>query len=448
MPQALGTYSNLDAFCPSLDNAKTCVDDLDCLLADTMTSFYNIRTLYNSQCVDEENAGPYPYYEVSTGKCQGGTESEIANTVSLLCQASCNDRVSCLGFATDMQTCYLYADSIADGSVAVTAVTSGKCYEKVTDLCVASDCNDKGTASGRHSDANGCQCVCVSGWAGNDCSEQLKVKQGVSYKDISKSFVESNIIEFRRAYATLTQKDLNKIIIAAIRELLSGRRRLATDVVVDYEVEVDTVEEKTETVQKVTDDTFAEDLSETLETQESIEVVVNAVEVFAECTRAADCTGHGSTTDTDTRDGCECTCDEGWTVEGDCSVPVPPPTMQPTAYPTANPTSVPTKEPTDDSGDDDSGDANTSTSEDDSGAKTYMYAVYGAVAVVVLLACYCVVSRYSSDSGTTDKEAEVEMGGKRSAGTETTKGYYSHAPDDTSDLEQFGGRQAHDQLTE
>jgi len=452
MPQALGSFSTLEAFCPSLGSAKTCVDNLDCMLADSMSSFYSIRSLYTSQCVDEENAGPYPYYEVSAGKCQEGTETESTFTSTLLCQAACNDRVSCLGFATTaQQACFLYADSIADGSVAVSAVTPGKCYEKVTDLCYDSDCNDKGTASGRHSDENGCVCECDSGWTGLDCSEQLKVKQGVSYKDITTQFVEKNRVKFRRAYATLIQKSLDKIIIAAIRELLSGRRQLATDVVVDYEVEVDTLDEKTETVAKVTDDNFADDLSDTLETQEAVVVVVDAVEVFAECTRSADCSGHGSTTDTDTRDGCECTCDEGWTVVDDCSVPVPPPTMNPTVEPTANPvTSEPTSEPTDE-GDSSS---DTSTAEDDSGTETYMYAVYGGSAVVVLLACYCVISRYSAEPESADKDKEmvmdeVEMGTNDGKRMIETKGYVVHSqpPDDTSDLEQFGGR-SHAQLTE
>jgi len=424
--------------------AKTCVDNLECLLSET--DYYVIPTIYDAQCVDEGDAGPYPYYEVSAGKCAEGKETIVGPSGSglLVCQANCNSRRACVGFAAVSSICYLYTDSIADGSVATTTVTADKCYEKVTDLCVPSDCNDKGTATGRRSDTDGCQCDCVDGWDGGDCSEQLKVKQGVSYKDTTKTFVENNRAKFKRAYKTLVQKDLSKITIAAIREIASRRRRLAVNVIVDYEVEVDTVQEKTATVQKVTETNFAQNLADTLQTQESVTVVVDAVEVFAECTRAANCNGNGSTSDLDTRDGCDCTCDEGWTIEDDCSVPVPPPTLSPTVEPTKSPTGNPTtSEPTKAPVTSDGG-ANTSTSTDDSGTKTYMYIIYGGAAVAVLLAVYCVISRYTADSDSSaDKEIEVEMNDtKRTIGS-TKKSYHSHVPDDTDDLEQYGAQQHH-----
>jgi len=444
------TYSDANTFCPTLNTAKTCIDNLECLLS--QANLYRIPTLYNAQCADED-AGPYPYYEVSDGKCQGGTESEVGQSNALFCQAFCNTRRNCLGFAAVSaglsSTCYLYADSITHGS-ATSTISAGKCYEKVTDLCVAKDCNDKGTptAGGRRSDDGGCQCDCESGWGGDTCSEQLKVKQEVSYKDTTKTFVENNTGKFESAYAIVVDKDVSKVKIKAIRQIASRRRRLSVSVEVDYEVEVDTVEEKTATVEKVEEGNFADELAETLETQESITVEVAAVEVFAECTRAANCNGNGSTSDEDTRDGCVCTCDEGWTIVDDCSVPVPPPTMSPTVEPTKTPTTDPdTMEPTKEPVASDGG-ANTSTSTEESGTKTYMYIIYGGAAVAILLAIYCVVSRYTAaDSTSGGKDVEVEMNEKRTIGATTEKSYHTDAPDDTDDLEQYGA-QKHNMLAE
>lgn len=96
---------------------------------------------------------------------------------------------------------------------------------------------------------------------------------------------------------------------------------MVTEVIIDYEVEVNSVQEKNDVVTAIEDEsTFKQTLQEDISDEGITGVTVEYITKYDPCSRITDCSSHGSTTDADSRDGCTCTCDVGWDVEPDCSV--------------------------------------------------------------------------------------------------------------------------------
>merc|ERR1719376_428657 len=164
------------------------------------------------------------------------------------------------------------------------------------DQCSRKDCNDHGTTSGiRPSCAT---CTCDKGYMGDKCQTQLIIKQQVkvSGPGYTKEYVQQNEDKFTELYANAINKPKENVRIAKVEEVTVRllRRRLAVQVAIDYEVTVDTEEEKTQTEATLEDIATVESSLETEATSLGLtDLVVEQVSVvFEPCTRSADCNGN------------------------------------------------------------------------------------------------------------------------------------------------------------
>jgi len=327
-----GQLSNPNNICTYLFNMVSCIPPTCSLPEPAATTLSNLQSIYAGSCVQ---GTPSEYEHIGDGRCKdangGSLDSEVQvdeNQGFVMCNVKCNLNSNCLGFTFNAQvqvcTLWLEAPGSVDTSVNTGGVIYQTCWEKITDKCVASDCNDKGTASGRGSDEGGCQCTCQSGFTGDSCETELKVKTEVGIRGTTKADVEANEQKYKDAIAVSLGVSNSTVTIISVTERqvdVRRRRLVVTEVIIDYEVEVNSVQEKNDVVTAIEDEsTFKQTLQEDISDEGITGVTVEYITKYDPCSRITDCSSHGSTTDADSRDGCMCTCDVGWDVEPDCSV--------------------------------------------------------------------------------------------------------------------------------
>jgi len=219
--------------------------------------------------------------------------------------------------------------------------------------CTARDCNDHGTASGYSNSQEGCSCTCDDDWGGDFCETYMKMQQSVGVGGVTVEEVENNTEPYVKGYASSIGKSEDDVTVVDVVQV-STRRLLSTEVEIIFEVAVQSESEKTAITETVESDDFIETVEANIVSEDATLAdsltVLEVVVIPDPCSSIIDCSGHGSTADDDSSDGCECTCDAGWTSESDCSV------ADTVSSPSSSPTVVESE-----------GDAGASTENSDSG---------------------------------------------------------------------------------
>lgn len=193
-----------------------------------------------------------------------------------------------------------------------------------TILCEDAFCNGNGIATGN---LPHCQCDCNEDSIGTRCETMRKLKIEQRFAGVTKEQFQLTVESFKQAFADnvghLVHK--NKVTVKSVTEYRRQRRLLNNGIQVEWEVRIDSTEEKLQVQEKIQDEQFHVQVAEDVKTMEPLltELIAEEATMIEPCVASLHCgntpgVGVWTTMDTDASDGCTCTCASNWSGD-DCN---------------------------------------------------------------------------------------------------------------------------------
>jgi len=274
------------------------------------TEIESYDTNYGTQCQAKSHCSAFDneYFQCVNHFCSYDSGVCSPRESMRACEASdCSNKGTATGDDADIR-CQCLCNS---------GWTGDNCSEGI--LCSRRDCNNAGDAANGLV-VMGCQCTCDEGWTGTNCDISLKFATKVAFGGMTESEFADKQDDLLNAFANTTNQNTSNLEWDNVMSK-SGRFARNGGIEANIITTASSIEDKDSAQSTIESDTFVNDFTQNAKTATQSDITVTSVSVQTPCDSATDCSGHGTTSDVDNSDGCTCACDDNWTGDASCSTP-------------------------------------------------------------------------------------------------------------------------------